>query len=104
MYLSPAVMNLNPSIWGPDAGEFDPSRWDDLKAEAASVYAFESFHHGAHMCLGKQLSLVEMKVMLMELVTRFRIESLDEGRPLELARPSFTLRPKEKLRVRLVDI
>lgn len=102
--LSPAIMNLHPRIWGEDAGTFNPDRWDHLEGDAASAYAFESFHNGPRICLGKQLSMMEMKVILMELVSRFRIESLDGGAPTEFASPSFTLRPKDKLRVRLTDI
>ncbi|KAF7546811.1 hypothetical protein G7Z17_g8170 [Cylindrodendrum hubeiense] len=100
--LSPAVMNLHTSVWGPTAADFDPDRWDSLCGAAASPYAFETFHNGPRMCIGKQLAMMEMKAMLVELVGRFRIEAKGEG-PLEVARPTFTLRPKEKLVVRLVD-
>ena len=97
-------MNMNPTVWGPSANEFDPDRWRDLKGDAANVYAFESFHHGPRMCLGKQLSLMEMKVILMELVSEYRVISLDGSTPVEFASPSFTLRPKAKLHVRLVKV
>lgn len=103
--LCPAVINLSPSVWGPDAEAFNPDRWDNLKGEAAGAYAFQTFHNGPRVCIGKQLSMVEMKVILVELVSRFRVEAAAEaaGRPMEFASPSFTLRPKEKLRVRLVE-
>ncbi|KAH8736438.1 cytochrome P450 [Ilyonectria robusta] len=101
--LSPAVMNLHPSVWGPTAGDFDPDRWDTLSGAAASPYAFETFHNGPRMCVGKQLAIMEMKVMIVELVGRFRIEADGDG-PLEIAQPTFTLRPKEKLVVRLVEL
>lgn len=100
----PGVINLHPQVWGPTASEFDPDRWDNLQGAAANAYAFETFHNGPRVCIGKQLSIVEMKVMLIKMVTKFRIEAIDEQVHIELASPSFTLRPKEKLRVRLVDI
>lgn len=105
----PAVMNLHPSVWGSDAESFRPDRWEDLQGDAAGAYAFQTFHNGPRVCIGKQLSMVEMKVMLVELLSRFRVEALTSrdgggGRPTEFASPSFTLRPKEKLRVRLVDV
>lgn len=101
--LSPAVMNLSPAVWGLTAADFDPGRWDALPGAAASPYAFETFHNGPRMCIGKQLSIMEMKAVLAELVGRFRIEAKGDG-PLEVARPTFTLRPKEKLVVRLVEL
>ncbi|KAH7016898.1 cytochrome P450 [Ilyonectria destructans] len=101
--LSPAVMNLHPSVWGPTAGDFDPDRWDTLSGAAASPFAFETFHNGPRMCIGKKLAIMEMKVMIVELVGRFRIEADGDG-PLEIAQPTFTLRPKEKLVVRLVEL
>lgn len=105
--LSPAVMNTHPSVWGPTARTFDPDRWDDLEGSAAaSAYAFETFHNGPRMCIGKHLSMMEMKVMLAEMVRRFRIEKPlgFEERPVEVAAPTFTLRPKEKLVLRLVEL
>jgi cytochrome P450 len=103
--LCPAVINLSPSVWGPDAEAFNPDRWDNLKGEAAGAYAFQTFHNGPRVCIGKQLSMVEMKVILVELVSRFRVEATAgvAGRTVEFASPSFTLRPKEKLRVRLIE-
>ncbi|RTE82668.1 hypothetical protein BHE90_002820 [Fusarium euwallaceae] len=104
--LSPAVMNTHPSVWGPTAQIFNPDRWDNLEETAASAYAFETFHNGPRMCIGKQLSMLEMKVMLVEMVRRFRIEKPlgFEERPVEVAAPTFTLRPKEKLVLRLVEL
>ncbi|KAH7150420.1 cytochrome P450 [Dactylonectria estremocensis] len=103
LHLSPAVMNLHPTVWGPDAAEFDADRWDNLTGAAASPYAFETFHNGPRMCIGKQLTLNEMKAMVVELVSQFRVEALSEE-PLENASPSFTLRPKEKLVVKLTEL
>jgi cytochrome P450 len=102
--MCPAVINMHPRIWGEDAEVFNPDRWNKLSGDAASAYAFESFHNGPRMCIGKQLSMMEMKIIMMELVSRFRVEALDLGKPLELASPSFTLRPKERLQVRLTEL
>lgn len=103
--LSPAMINLSPEIWGPDAESFRPDRWNKLDGTpSSSAYAFETFHNGTRMCFGRQLAMTEMKSILVELLSRFRVEALDLGAPLELASPSFTLRPKEKLRVRLAEL
>lgn len=106
VHLCPAVINLSPSVWGPDAETFNPDRWDHLEGEAAGTYAFQTFHNGPRVCIAKQMAIMEMKVMLVELMSRFRVEAIreavDDG-AVELASPSFTLRSKEKLRVRLVE-
>lgn len=102
--LSPAMINLSPVIWGPDSESFRPDRWQKLEGSSSSAYAFETFHNGTRMCFGRQLAMTEMKSVLVELLSRFRVDALDLGKPLELASPSFTLRPKEKLRVRLTEL
>ncbi|KAH7206296.1 cytochrome P450 [Fusarium oxysporum] len=104
--LSPAVMNTHPLVWGPDAQEFNPDRWSDLTGDATSAYAFETFHNGPRMCIGKQLSLMEMKTMLVEMVRKFKIEKPlgNEEKQVDVAGPAFTLRPKENLVVRLVEM
>lgn len=48
--------------------------------------------------------MIEMKIMLIELVTRFKIESVSDVTEFKFASPSFTLRPMEKLRVRLISL
>ncbi|KAF5534232.1 benzoate 4-monooxygenase cytochrome P450 [Fusarium mexicanum] len=104
--LSPAVMNMHPLVWGSDAQEFNPDRWSDLTGGAKSAYAFETFHNGPRMCIGKQLSFMEMKIMLVETVRKFKIEKPlgDEEKQIEVAGPAFTLRPKENLLVRLTEM
>ncbi|KAF5658643.1 cytochrome P450 monooxygenase [Fusarium heterosporum] len=104
--LSPAVMNTHPSVWGPTARKFNPDRWNELAGDATSAYAFETFHNGPRMCIGKQLSMMEMKVMLVEMVRKFKIKKPlgSDCKPVEVAGPTFTLRPKDKLVVRLVEV
>ncbi|KAF4451790.1 hypothetical protein F53441_5265 [Fusarium austroafricanum] len=104
--LSPAVMNTHPSVWGPTAQEFNPDRWNNLMGNATSAYALETFHNGPRICIGKQLSMMEMKVMLVKMVRKFRIEKPlgGEDKDVEVAGPTFTLRPKEKLVVRLIEV
>ena len=97
-------MNLHPLIWGEDAATFNADRWDNLTGDASSAYAFETFHNGPRMCIGKQLAMIEMKVFLMELVSRFAIETVRVDANVEIACPTFTLKMKEKLVVKLVEL
>ena len=43
------VINMHPSIWGPDAEEFRPDRWDNIK-DAPSTQ-FLTFQHGASLLI-----------------------------------------------------
>lgn len=104
MNLCPAVLNLHPLVWGADATQFDPDRWENLEGMASNVYAFESFHHGPRTCLGKQLAMTEMKVILIEVLSRFHLEAVDGVKQVEFASPSFTLRPKKLLKIKLHKI
>ncbi|KAI9148668.1 Cytochrome P450 monooxygenase FSL4 [Paramyrothecium foliicola] len=101
LQLSPAVINLHPKVWGERSTEFDTHRWDDPKGPATNTYALQTFHNGPRMCIAKQLAVMEMKTMLIELVLRFQIE--DIVGEVEVAKPTLTLRPKAKLSVRLTD-
>jgi cytochrome P450 len=88
---------MNPHIWGPDAAEFRPERWDKLEGDAASVYAFESFSNGPRTCPGRALALLEIKAVLVEVLTRFEITSV--RRELEFQNPSLILSAKEGVEV-----
>ena len=57
------------------------------------------------MCIGRALSMMEMKVFVLALVAEFDVGGLSPWRDeVEFASPSFTLRPKHKLAVRLTDL
>ncbi|KAK0636694.1 cytochrome P450 [Bombardia bombarda] len=105
----PAVSSLPQASWGPDANEFKPERWDKLQglaaAAAASPYAYGAFSHGPRVCIGKQYALTEFKVLLLEMLPKFRfgtspqIEGLGPGGMPPLLNPTLTFRPKGGLMV-----
>lgn len=86
-----AVLQLNPTIWGDDADEVDPTRWDRLSGDQLSPYAFVAFLQGPRICIGKTLAFMEMKIILAEIVRNFRILRVE--RPFTVQNPGFTLRP-----------
>ncbi|KAI1641311.1 cytochrome P450 [Biscogniauxia mediterranea] len=87
----PAVPMLNPIIWGEDATVHDPTRWDRLTPDQSSPYAFEAFSNGPRMCIGKSYAITEMKIMLVDLIRRFRF--LKSEKPFTIENPGFALRP-----------
>ncbi|KAF9241638.1 cytochrome P450 [Melanogaster broomeanus] len=57
------ALNLDKGIWGEDAWEFDPDRWDRLP-EAS--------------CIGMRFSMIEMKTFLYILLTNFEFAETDK--------------------------
>lgn len=95
----PMVPHMNTHIWGPDAEEFDPDRWDNLKGDAASPYAFETLANGPRICIGKQFAILQMKTVLIEMVRNFVFEPVDLITAYE--NPAIVLKPKGGLKVRV---
>ncbi|KAG9090367.1 hypothetical protein FS749_000613, partial [Ceratobasidium sp. UAMH 11750] len=59
-------------VWGEDAWEFRPERWDNLSPmvkDMPGVYGnLMTFIHGHHACIGYRFALVEAKALLYSLV------------------------------------
>jgi len=76
--------NLHPVIWGADAMEFRPQRWEELvpgRDPGADPYGVETFIHGPRVCIGKNFSLLEFKVIVSGYSISFQItvaETRDE--------------------------
>lgn len=96
----PAVIHQNPTIWGDDCGEFNPDRWDRLEGQAADPHAFAAFMQGPRMCIGKVMTVIEFKAIIIEMLSKFDFEAVSTGK-LELVNPSPLLRPKGGLKVKV---
>ncbi|KAK4209399.1 cytochrome P450 4F5 [Rhypophila decipiens] len=103
--MQPAIVQKNPTIWGEDADEFRPDRWDALEQQATDSWAFTAFGHGPRGCIGKAFSMLEFKILLIELVSRFRFARVEGDNRLvseiEVVNPSPMLRPLGGLRMRV---
>ncbi|KAI0179894.1 cytochrome P450 [Hypoxylon sp. FL1284] len=109
LVLSPPVTNLSRQVWGEDALEFRPERWDALEGSAATPYGTETFANGPRICIGKSYSLLAFKVMMIELVRNFRfsrspaLEALGDSPP-PVQNPAVTWRPKGGMTVHIERI
>ncbi|WFD30647.1 hypothetical protein MSPP1_001668 [Malassezia sp. CBS 17886] len=72
------VIQFSKDLWGEDADDFNPDRWDNLpssvinaKMPAGNTFAFLS---GPRSCIGKQLAVMETQVLLAHLLLRFKFE------------------------------
>jgi len=83
--LCPFAINRHMSLWGEDAGRFNPDRWLSKKGEDASAatvgsggassnYAFLTFLHGPRSCIGQAFAKAEFACLLASWVGRFEFE------------------------------
>ena len=61
-----------------DPYTFDPMRFTPDKVKARHKYAWVPFGGGAHMCLGLHFAYMQVKILLAQLLQRYRIEA-EEG-------------------------
>ncbi|XP_051180167.1 cytochrome P450 714C3 isoform X1 [Lolium perenne] len=67
-----AVVHLDRDIWGQDAGEFRPDRFMNGAAAACKpAHMYMPFGHGPRSCPGQHLAVVELKVLLVRLLSKY---------------------------------
>ncbi|TQV92605.1 hypothetical protein V2A60_009078 [Cordyceps javanica] len=68
------VMHRRPDIWGADADEFRPERWEGKKVG----WEYLPFNGGPRICLGQQFALTEAAYVLVRLLQKYDgLENLD---------------------------
>jgi hypothetical protein len=68
------IMHRRKDIWGEDADEFRPERWEGKKVG----WEFLPFNGGPRICLGQQFALTEAGFVIVRLAQRFGgVENLD---------------------------
>jgi hypothetical protein len=99
-------MHRRKDLWGPDAEEFRPERWDGRR----SGWEYLPFNGGPRICIGQQFSLTEAGYVLVRLLQRFdQVEGVGNSwEPVEKGgfgyeRTTLTLsmRPTDGVKVRL---
>jgi cytochrome P450 len=71
-------MHRRKDIYGPDADDFRPERWEsgDLRPQ----WAYLPFSGGPRICIGQQYALTEAGYVLVRMVQEFReLQSRDDG-------------------------
>jgi cytochrome P450 len=86
------AINRSKNIWGEDAAEFKPERWDSVPEGATNIPGVWgkqlSFLGGPRACIGYRFSIIEMKALLFTLIRAFE---------LELAVPAKDIRSKQSI-------
>ncbi len=88
--------------WFPDPERFDPDRWLRTPERELPRGAYTPFGGGNRRCLGEHFALLESRIILLAIAHRFRMEPADAARPLPVAQPRATYRPKGAVPMRVV--
>ena len=76
------VNSRRKSIYGPDADEFRPERWET--GELGEIgWAYFPFNGGPRQCLGEDFALMEISYTLVRLVSAYPVIRLPSGEAIE---------------------
>lgn len=90
-------LHRNPKYWeNPD--QFDPERFspENQKNQNANVYM--PFGIGPRLCIGKNIALMEMQLLLILILRRYKINFITQETDFK---PALNLAPSEKVMVKL---
>ncbi len=94
--ISAAAAHCDPALW-PDPERFDPMRFAPAAVAARHKYAWIPYGGGAHMCLGLHFAVMQTKVLLHHILTRYAVETAPGYAPAWQAWP--IPKPRDGLRV-----
>ena len=99
--ISPAFTHKMAEHWT-DPQRFDPMRFSPEESKGRHKYAWVPFGGGAHMCIGLHFATMQIRILMAQLLSRYRIE-LDEGAGEEWQAWPIP-RPRDGLPVRFVPL
>ncbi|KAI9139569.1 cytochrome P450 [Paraphysoderma sedebokerense] len=94
---SPYVMGRLEAIWGKDALDFKPERWEQGHP---GQYKYPVFNGGPRVCLGQSMAYIEGVSCLTQITREFEFELTQERDEIRYA-PALTLPMKNGLKVRV---
>lgn len=67
-----AILHQIPNLWGPDAKEFNPQRFQNGIPGASKIpQAYIPFGVGTRSCVGQRLALTQLKLILSLILSKF---------------------------------
>ncbi|WQF81919.1 Putative cytochrome P450 [Colletotrichum destructivum] len=72
------VLHRRRDLWGDDADDFVPERWETKRGAAGAAWHYVPFNGGPRICIGQQLALTEAGYVLVRMLQRYdAVEGLD---------------------------
>ncbi|KAE9391903.1 cytochrome P450 [Gymnopus androsaceus JB14] len=94
------AVNRDKKLWGEDAAEFKPERWEKLPDAVNAVPSvwgnMMTFLGGSRACIGWRFSLIEMKVLLFTLIRAFEFKLAVSEEDVSVLKMGVVLRPVVK--------
>jgi len=92
------VYNRLPEVWGPDADQWNPERFLNLKKTSLGVYSnLMTFGGGPRSCIGWQFAVIEMQIILVTLLEKFEFSLPPQNEKTRIYRkPSSLMSPMAK--------
>jgi cytochrome P450 len=83
VFLTPYVTHRHPAFWdNPEA--FDPERFTSEQVASRPRFAYFPFGGGQRQCIGNNMALLQMQLLLVMMAQRFRLQVVS-GHPVEYA-------------------
>ncbi len=101
LLLSQYLVHRDPDIWS-EPEVFDPDRFAEDHESDRHRFSYFPFGGGARMCIGRELALLEARLILSLAVDRFRLERTEPERNVGMD-VAVTLEPSEPLMMHLRD-
>lgn len=92
------ITHRHPEFWD-EPETFNPENFTPDKVNTRPNFAYFPFGGGSRICIGKNFALMEGQLVLATIAQRFRLELLPNQ--IVEADPTFTLRPKNRIKVKL---
>jgi len=97
------AMHHDPDAW-PDPEKFDPERFRGPDKDARHAFQFLPFGAGPRSCIAMRFALMEIKIVLMRILMKYKFERSPETQvPLDIY-AGFTLTAKDGVLVRVCTI
>ena len=93
------ALHRDPHVWGEDADEFNPDRWEFDRASTLPANAWKPFGNGQRSCIGRGFALQEATLFVAMLLQRFDLMPGDPNYQMKL-KETLTIKP-EGLTMRL---
>jgi len=68
------ALHRDAAVWGADCDEFRPERFEKEESKGRHPFAYIPFSEGTRNCIGRNLALVEAKVVLGTVLQRWNLE------------------------------